>query len=289
MGGNSKYRVFKFKSPYWRPGFDYERFIISRLRRIVRDGDIVVLSEKAISTALGNIIDESKVKPSLTSKLLAGFWMRKIWGYMLGPLCRLKPDTIDKLRKYPMEEGSKHKEVVLRTSGLIQALKPFSEGSIDVVNLPYSYAALPLKNPDELVKRIRRILLKKYGIKVSVVISDSDKTFSLGPIHLCSRPHCIKGLIGLGPLAYILGASLGLKARATPVAVAGWPYSMEALLDVCEIADKARGYGAGQNIWEAAARFGTKVTSITWRMLEKIPHYPIVVLRKFEDANQHIF
>jgi F420-0:gamma-glutamyl ligase-like protein len=275
-----KYKVLKLKSPYWKPGFDYERFLISKIKHVVKNGDIVVLSEKAISTALGNLVDEAKVKPSLTSKFLAGFWMRKIWGYLLGPLCRLKPETIRNIRNYPIEEGSKHKETALRVSGLLQALRPFSEGCLDVVNLPYSYAALPLENARELAERIRRALLK-YGKKISVVISDSDKTFSLGPIHLCSRPRCVKGLIYLGPLAYIIGASLGLKARATPVAAAGWTYSIEDLLDVCEIADRAREYGAGRNMWEVAVKFGTGFTSITWNMLEKIPHYPVVILRRF--------
>jgi len=275
-----KYKVLKLKSPYWKPGFDYERFLISKIKHVVKNGDIVVLSEKAISTALGNLVDEAKVEPSLTSKFLAGFWMRKVWGYLLGPLCRLKPETIKNIRNYPIEEGSKHKETALRVSGLLQALRPFSEGCLDVVNLPYSYAALPLENACELAERIRQALLK-YGKKISVVISDSDKTFSLGPIHLCSRPRCVKGLIYLGPLAYIIGASLGLKARATPVAAVGWTYSIEDLLDVCEVADRARGYGAGRNMWEVAVKFGTGFTSITWNMLEKIPHYPVVILRRF--------
>lgn len=279
MAPKCRYKVLRLRSPYWKPGFNYERFTVSKIKRIVENGDIVVLSEKAISTALGNIVDEAKVEPSLTSKFLAGFWMRKIWGYLLGPLCRLKPDTINKIRNYPIEEGSKHKETSLRISGLLQALKPFSEGCLDVVNLPYSYATLPLENAYELAERIRRILLK-YGRKVSVVISDSDKTFSLGPIHLCSRPRCVKGLICLGLLAYVIGSSLGLKARATPVATSGWPYSIEDLLDACEVADRARGYGAGRNMWEAAAKFGTGLTSVTWSMLEKIPHYPIVILRR---------
>ena len=280
MAPKRKYKVLKLKSPYWKPGFDYERFLISKIKHVVKNGDIVVLSEKAISTALGNLVDEAKVEPSLTSKFLAGFWMRKVWGYLLGPLCRLKPETIKNIRNYPIEEGSKHKETALRVSGLLQALRPFSEGCLDVVNLPYSYAALPLENACELAERIRQALLK-YGKKISVVISDSDKTFSLGPIHLCSRPRCVKGLIYLGPLAYIIGASLGLKARATPVAAVGWTYSIEDLLDVCEVADRARGYGAGRNMWEVAVKFGTGFTSITWNMLEKIPHYPVVILRRF--------
>ena len=32
----------------------------------------------------------------------------------------------------------------------------------------------------------------------------------------------MKGLVGLGLLAYIIGALLRFKARATPVAASGW-------------------------------------------------------------------
>lgn len=50
-------------SRYWRPGDDYVTSILSSLRRLLRDGDVVVVSEKAVATAKGNIIDEDSVKP----------------------------------------------------------------------------------------------------------------------------------------------------------------------------------------------------------------------------------
>lgn len=247
---------------------------------MVENGDILVISEKAVSTATGNILDESFFKPSLTARFLARFWMRVVWGYFLAPLCRLKPETMARLRDYPLEEGARHKEAALRVSGLLQALKAFSEGGLDVVNLPYSYAALPLRGASKIAECIRDRILRETGKKVVVVISDSDKTFSVGPIHLCSRPKPMKGLIGLGLLAYLIGASLGLKARATPVAASGWTGSMDELLNVCEVADRARGYGAGRNIWEAAERFSVGLTSISWELLDSIAHYPVVLIRR---------
>jgi len=275
-----RYRARRLRSPYWRPGFDYVDFIVSKVKKVVENGDVLVISEKAISTASGNIIDESFFKPSLTARFLARFWMRVVWGYLLAPLCRLKPETVARLRDYPVEEGARHKEAALRVSGLLQALRAFSEGGLDVVNLPYSYAALPLRDASKIADHIRRRILKETGRSVAVVISDSDKTFSIGPIHLCSRPNPMKGLVGLGLLAYIIGASLRFKARATPVAASGWTGSMDELLDICEVADRVRGYGAGRNIWEAARRFGVGLTSISWELLGRIPHYPVVLVRR---------
>ena len=49
------------------------RQIIKALEGKIEDGDFVVVSEKAISTALGCMVDESTVKPSLTRELLRVF------------------------------------------------------------------------------------------------------------------------------------------------------------------------------------------------------------------------
>ncbi|MCD6444669.1 hypothetical protein J7L70_06675 [Candidatus Bathyarchaeota archaeon] len=57
---------------------------------------------------------------------------------------------------------------------------------------------------------------------------------------------------------------------------------MDRLLDICEAADRFRGYGAGRNIWEAARRFGVSLTSISWELLGEIPHYPVVLIRRID-------
>ena len=84
----TKYYALALTTSYWKPGDNYTNKIITALEGKIEDGDFVVVSEKAISTARGNMIDESAVKPSLNARVIARFWMRIVWGYPLGILCR---------------------------------------------------------------------------------------------------------------------------------------------------------------------------------------------------------
>jgi F420-0:gamma-glutamyl ligase-like protein len=282
-----KFYTFAIKCKYWRPGCNFLNEIlkeVNKIKHLIKDGDILVLSEKALSTALNLIIDESKVKPSFSAKFLAKFWVRIIWGFILGPLCRLSLKNLFYIRSYPIKEGALHKQLAISYAGLIQALKVWSEGGIDVTNLPYAYASLPLKNPEETAEKILNALKMNLKInkKIGVLIVDSDKTFSFRCIHLSSRKTCFKGLINLGPLAYIIGRIFKWKPRSTPIALKGFDLSLEEALQVSAASNKARKSGAGKTIWEASRLFNTGLTNITWEMLEKIPHYPIVLIRKIK-------
>ncbi|MEM3553316.1 MAG: coenzyme F420-0:L-glutamate ligase, partial [Candidatus Bathyarchaeia archaeon] len=173
-----KFYTLAVKCKYWRPNCNLLNEIINEIEKIrflIKDGDILVFSEKALSTALGLIIDEGKIKPSFSAKFLAKFWVRKIWGFILGPLCRLSLKNLFYIRNYPIKEGAAHKQLAINYAGLIQALKIWSEGGIDVTNLPYAYASLPLKNPEEIAEKILNAL--KINKKIGVLIVDSDKTF----------------------------------------------------------------------------------------------------------------
>ena len=110
--------------------------------------------------------------------------MRLVWGFVLGRLCHMKPANIKRLRTYPLREGAKHKQVCLEHVGLIQALRPFSEGGIDTTNLPYSLASLPLESPKRVAEEIRKMIADRLGKNVALTIVDSDKTYSCGGIHL---------------------------------------------------------------------------------------------------------
>src|SRR5208337_124222 len=83
-------KVLAVTTRYWRPGEDYLNEIVEAVKGKIIDDDFVVVSEKAISTALNNIVDESKVKPGLGAMWITRFWMRTCWGYFLGPLSRLR-------------------------------------------------------------------------------------------------------------------------------------------------------------------------------------------------------
>jgi len=275
-----RYYAKAIQTDYWMPGSDYLNIIASALRGKISNGDIVAVSEKALSVAKGFVIDESRVKPGLLAKILARFWMRLIWGFFLGRICRLKKENIQRLRNYPVKEGSAHKQTALRHATFLQALLWGSEGGIDGSNLPFTYVSLPLPNSQAVAEEIRFYLRNKLGKEVTVMIVDTDKTYSFRNFHFTHRPVCIREIHSfLGVVAYILGRSLRLKRRATPLAVSGSRLNIEYALDLAEVVHKTRGSGAGRTVWEMAERFRVNLTGVTWDMLKSLKHKPIVIVK----------
>lgn len=280
----AKFRALALTTKFWRPGEDFSAEIIKTVEKKVDDGDFVVVSEKAISTATGRIVDESVVNPGLNSRIITKLWMRIAWGYLLGILCRFGQRLIIRLRQYPTEDGSRHKQLALQHAGLLQALMFGSEGGIDGSNLPYSYVSLPLENADELADKIRQSIHTELGKKVTVIIMDTDKTYTFRNFHFTPRPKPIRGIHSRGGVfAYVAGRMLKLKRRSTPIAVTGRQLQAEEALKISNIADKARGPGSGATVWDMAARFGVSFTGVSWDMLAKLQHKPIVIVRKMEN------
>jgi len=274
-----KYKILVVTTRYWKPRENYLEEIAKNLEHSIKDGDIVTISEKAISTAMGSILDEKQFNPNKSAKILAKFWMPIVWGYILGVICHLRPKTIRYLRFYPFEEGARHKYVALRYVGILQALMHGSEGGIDGTNLPYSYVSLPLKNPVEIAAEIRDYVKNFLGKNVTVIIVDTDKTYSFRNFHFTPRSTSVKGIWSNGGIIfYVLGRFLKLKKRATPVAATSSQLSLEELLTISEIANRARGSGAGRNVWEMAEKFSVSFSEVTWEMLNSIKHKPIVIL-----------
>lgn len=276
----AKYKALAIVTKYWRPGEGYLEEIVKSIEGKVADRDFVVVSEKAISTASGNIIDESLITQNLSARLITKFWMRTVWGYFLGPISHLGRKMLQSLREYPLDMGSRHKQVALLQAGLLQALMFGSEGGIDGSNLAYSYVSLPLGNAAEVAEEIRREILSQLGKRVVVMISDTDRTYSFRNFHFSPRPKPLKGIHSHGGFAaYVIGRMLHLKRRATPVAVAGVRLPVESALDVAEIANHVRGSGAGRTVWDMANRFSVGLASVSWEMLETVKHKPIVIVR----------
>jgi len=265
---------------YWKPGEDYVTQIVKAIENRVEDEDFVTISEKAISTALGNIIDESAVQPSKFARFLAKYWMRFVWSYIVGPLCHLRKTTVLHLRSYPIQEGSAHKQLALERSGLLQALMQGSEGAIDGSNLPYSYVSLPLKNAHKVAQEIHKQIKSRLGKRVTVVIVDTDKTYSLKGFHFTPRPDPIKGIHSFGgALAYVAGRFFKLEKRATPLAIVGSRLTTEETIEIARVANRSRGSGAGRTVWNMAKAFKVPLTGVTWEMLDKVKHQPVVIIR----------
>jgi F420-0:gamma-glutamyl ligase-like protein len=277
----TRYYALPLTTPYWKPGADYLNEIAKAVAGKASDGDFVVVSEKAISTAQGNMLDESRFKPSLTARFLARYWMRVGWGYFFGVACGFGERLLGRLRRYPEESGSLHKQAAIEYAGLTQALMFGSEGGIDGSNLPFSLVSLPLKNASQVAHAIQQAIFRRLNKKVVVVIVDTDKTYSFRNFHFTPRPNPLKGISSRGGIvAYVAGRMLKLHRRPTPLAVAGAQVSAEDALVIANVADRARGPGSGATVWDMAARFRVTETGVSWEMLAQVKHKPIVLVRK---------
>jgi F420-0:gamma-glutamyl ligase-like protein len=276
----TKYNALAITTNYWKPKSDYTEKIINTIANKVENGDFIVISEKAISTSLGNIVDEGIIQPSWSARVMAHFWMRLVWGYPLGILCGFGQRLLKRLRNYPLESGSRHKQVALQYAGFWQALMFGSEGGIDGSNLPYSYVSLPLKNADKIAQEIQNQIWLRLKKNVCVIIADTDKTYKFRSFFFTPRPKPLKEIHSLGAsTAFILGRILKLRKSSTPLTAAGCNLLASEALKITNISDKARGPGSGATVWDMAARFHVEVNDVTWEMLEAIRHKPIVIVR----------
>jgi F420-0:gamma-glutamyl ligase-like protein len=113
------------------------------------------------------------------------------------------------------------------------------------------------------------------------MIVDTDKTYSFGNFHFTPRPKPIEGIHSFGGVfAYLIGRIFRLRRRATPIAVAGCRLSAEEALRIANVANRARGHGAGRTVWDMAERFGVGLDGVSWEMLETVKHKPIVIVRR---------
>lgn len=278
-----KYQALAIARRFWRPGEDYLEEIIEGVKGKISGGDFLVVSEKAISTATGNIMDEKQVTPGLAARLIAQYWMPIVWGYILGPLCHFGVRLLGYLRGYPVEMGSRHKQVALEYAGLSQALMFGSEGGIDGSNLAYAYVSLPLDNADEIAERIRRGLSLRLGKEISVMIVDTDKTYSFRNFHFTPRPKPMEGIHSFGGWAtYVVGRVLNLEKNPTPIAMVGDQLEVKEALRIARIANYVRGVGAGKTVWDMAERFDVQLADVSWEMLETVKHKPVVIVRETE-------
>ncbi len=279
-----KIRIKPIRTSYWRPGTYYGREIVEAVKTYLRDGDILAVSEKAVSTAQGNIVDESHVQPGIVARFLAGAWTRRIWGGPLGKLTKLKDKTMENLRGYPEAEGAAHKQTAIWYAGLAQSLRHYSEGGIDASNLPYSYVCLPLRRPTEAAEKIAQHVKTETGKDVTVMIVDGDTTYTWRSLHMAPRRVDTPGLVHIGGfLPFVLGRALGLRARQTPVAVAGGFLNPDRALWLASLYHRHCGRGVGRTVWGMAESMGTGLTDVTWEMMDAAPHHPVAIIRVRES------
>jgi F420-0:gamma-glutamyl ligase-like protein len=283
------YVAIPLKSEIWRPKTDFKDKIVEMVKDVVADGDYVVVSEKALSAALGRLYDESSIESDLFSRFMTYLTTRILWGSLLGPVCKLSPETLCLLKRYPLTDGARHKKLALRLGGPLQALKPTSEAGIDTTNVPGYLVSLPLEKPFEVAREIRKHIAERLKVNVRVVIADSDKCYRLKPIPkliLTSRETRLPSSANLGFLSFLLARAFNrlFSPYATPLGFSPQDVDLDELLIVSELADRARGPGAGRTILEVEKKLGVKATEITWETLNSLPHYPVVVVKKVKRS-----
>jgi len=278
-------RVFKKPFKYWFPGCNFVREITSKYKGFLDDRSIIVITEKAVSIALGNIYDESVIKPEPISKYFTKTINSHLWGHIFYRLFRRGEDFLQITGEIPLECLAAHKKLSVKYGGLLHFIKPYSEAGIDTTNLPYYYVSLPLRNADKIAREIREEIVKLVGKDVYILLVDTDRTFKprhISSLAISTRPSYVKGIIDLGGLGYILGRLFAEKFTEypTPVAYDGYWLGLPRILKVAKIAEKSMGHGLGRTAIEMLRNLGkSSFDNVRWVDMNRIKHYPAVVIK----------
>ena len=272
---NGDYLVIPIATGYIKPGDDLSS-IINPAREIMKDGDYLVIAETPVSVSQNRLIDEAEYSPSLTAKFLTVVWSKYLWGYILGPLLKIKKRTIKNLRKLPKQTEA-HKEVVLQLYGLKHALKPASEAGIDLSNAPGTCVSLLPENPEKVAKEIKADIEKD----VCVMIIDTDATYMKNGKYFTGLPIAIEGIeADKGFFGYVKG-QLSQNMGSTPLGCSE-KMDVETALKIANIAEDYQKSLSTEmkTIHSVKAVLGSEMDEVTIEDLDSITHTPAVIIRK---------
>ena len=267
--------VVPIETGYIKPNDNLD-VIINPAKELMEDNDYLVIAETPISVAQGRLVDESKYTPSLTAKFLTTVWSKYLWGYVLGPLLKIKKRTIKNLRRLP-EETKAHKEVVLQLYGLKHALKPASEAGIDLSNAPGTYVSLLPENPERVAKEIKA----EIGKEVCVMIIDTDATYMKNGKYFTALPIAIEGIdADNGFFGYFKG-QFSENMGSTPLGCSE-KIDVETALKIANIAEDYQKSLSTEmkTIHSVKEVLGTEIDEVTIEDLDSITHTPAVIIKK---------
>jgi coenzyme F420-0:L-glutamate ligase/coenzyme F420-1:gamma-L-glutamate ligase len=167
----------------------------------LRDGDAVVVAQKAVSKAEGRVVSLDTVEPGVLARELAG------------------PETNLRQLEVILSETAR---IVRSRGGLVIAETAHgfvcASAGVDHSNAaePGTVILLPV-NSDESARRIRTALHDRLGVDVAVIVTDSfGRPFRKGTTDIAI------GVAGLAPLRDLRGTTdrAGALLRSTQVAVA---------------------------------------------------------------------
>lgn len=184
----------------------------------LRDGDVVVVSHKAVSKQEGRTVRLSDVSPS---ELAAGL----ATAYGKDP--RLVELVLSEARRIVRMGGSGGVIITETRCGMVCA-----NSGVDESNTAGGHAVLLPTDPDASANRLRSRLAKASGRNIAVVISDTfGRPFRVG------QTDCAVGASGLGVMRDHAGCvdASGRTLRVTAIAVAD---------EVCAAAELVKGKAA---------------------------------------------
>ncbi|WP_405293420.1 coenzyme F420-0:L-glutamate ligase [Methanobrevibacter sp.] len=274
---NGDYLVIPIETGYIKPN-DSLDCIIEPARELMNDNDYLVIAETPISVSQNRLVDESKYRPSLTAKFLTTVWSKYLWGYVLGPLLKIKKRTIKNLRKLPKETEA-HKEVVLQLYGLKHALKPASEAGIDLSNAPGTFVSLLPENPERVACEIKDEISKD----ICVMIIDTDATYMKNGKYFTGLPIAIEGIdADNGFYGYVKG-QLSENMGSTPLGCSE-KMDVETALKIANIAEDYQKSLSTEmkTIHSVKEVLGSEIDEVTIEDLDSITHTPAVIIRKIK-------
>jgi len=191
--------------PEARPGDDLADLIaygIERSGLTLADGDVVVVTQKLVSKAEGQLVDLREIEPSA---------LAREWGERYGKDPRQVEVVLREARR-----------IVRMANGLIIAETRHgfvcANAAVDASNVsaPDQVTLLPV-DPDASAERIRRGLAERAGVEIAVIITDSfGRPWRKGIVNVAV------GVAGMEPLVDYRGQfdDQGYELRATVIAVA---------------------------------------------------------------------
>lgn len=269
------YIVIPIETNYIKPNENLNQ-IINPAKKLIEEGDYLVIAETPISISQGRLIDESKYKASLKAKFLTHIWSKYLWGYIFGPLLGIKKRTIKNLRKLPKETEA-HKEVILQLYGLKHALKPASEAGVDLSNAPGTFVSLLPKDPEKVAIEIKKEISKD----VCVMIIDTDATYMKNNKYFTGLPIAIDGIESdKGFFGYLKG-QISENMGSTPLGCSE-KIDVKTALKFANIAEDYQKSLATEmkTIHNVKSVLNLDINEITIESLDSITHTPAVIIRK---------
>ena len=197
--------LFPLPTPIVKIGDDVSEILISSAEKNVggfKEGDVLVVTSKIVSTAGGRVIDLTKVSPSEFACSIA-------------KLIDKPPSHVEViLREARSIVRMRQKVIVTETKhGFICA-----NSGVDQSNVQGEKCAVTLpKDPDKNARDIRKAIKKRCDVDVAVIISDTfGRPFRQGVLNVAV------GCSGLIPVIDLRGKEdlFGYKLQSTEIAVA---------------------------------------------------------------------